>query len=408
MDAQDPLKEYRNKFNLPKVDGNEVRYFCGNSLGLKPKSANKYVTQELDDWAEFAVEGHFEAKNPWVSYQDIFPEQLSKLVGAKPKEVTVMNGLTVNLHLLMVSFYRPTEKRYKIICEAKAFPSDQYALESQVKFHGLKPEDAIVEVAPREGEDLIREEDILNAIKENGDTVALVMFGGVNYYTGQVFDMKTITEVGHSVGAQVGFDLAHGIGNIPVHLHEWNVDFACWCTYKYLNSGPGNVAGMFVHERHCSNPELPRFAGWWGNEPETRFKMESGFILAEGARGWQISNVPIFGMAIHKAALDIHAEVGMEKLREKSIKLTGYLEFILDDLNSTDIRIITPRNPEQRGCQLSLYVEKEAKQLHQTLLDKGVITDYREPNVIRLAPVPLYNSFEDVWVFADILRKHLS
>jgi len=408
QDANDPLKGLKNRFHHPNLNGKPATYFCGNSLGLAPKTAVENVNQELDDWAEFAVEGHFHAKTPWVSYQDIFPEQLSKLVGALPKEVTVMNGLTVNLHLLMVSFYQPTKERYKIICEAKAFPSDQYALETQVKHHGFKPEDAIIEVAPREGEDLIREEDILKAIAEAGDELALVMIGGVNYYTGQVFDMKTITEAGHKVGAQVGFDLAHGAGNIILELHDWDVDFACWCSYKYLNSGPGNVSGMFVHERHCNNPELNRFAGWWGNDPDSRFKMEPGFVPAEGARGWQLSNVPVFGMAVHKSALNIHAEVGMEKLREKSLKLTGYLEFLLDDLNSKDVRIITPRNPEQRGCQISIYVDNEAKKLHQALLEECVITDYREPNVIRLAPVPLYNSFEDVWTFVDILRKHLN
>ena len=408
MDAADPLKEYRSRFHHPSMNGKPATYFCGNSLGLEPKTAKEFVNQELDDWAEFGVDGHFHAKTPWVSYQDIFPEKLSKLVGAQPKEVTVMNGLTVNLHLLMVSFYRPTKERFKIICEAKAFPSDQYALETQVKHHGLDPKDAIIEIAPRDGEDLINEQDILDAIVQAGDELALVMFGGVNYYTGQVFDMKTITETGHKVGAMVGFDLAHGAGNVQLQLHDWDVDFACWCSYKYLNSGPGNVSGAFVHERHCNNPDLNRFAGWWGNDPDSRFKMEPGFVPAAGARGWQLSNVPVFGLAVHTAALDIHAEVGMEKLREKSLKLTGYLEFLIDDIGSKDVKIITPRNPDQRGCQLSLYVNREAKKLHQALLDEGVITDYREPNVIRLAPVPLYNSFEDVWTFADILRKHLN
>lgn len=408
LDATDELKDYRNLFFHPKLNGKSTTYFCGNSLGLEPKAAKKYVSQELDDWAELAVEGHFHAKNPWFSYQDIFPEQLSQIVGAQPKEVTVMNGLTVNLHLLMVSFYKPTKERYKIICEAKAFPSDQYALETQVIHHGLDPKDAIIEIAPRNREDLINEQDILDAIEENADELALVMFGGVNYYTGQVFDMKTITEAGHKADATVGFDLAHGAGNIELKLHDWNVDFACWCSYKYLNSGPGNVSGIFIHERHCNNPKLNRFAGWWGNDPDSRFKMEPGFVPAEGARGWQLSNVPVFGMAVHKAALDIHAEVGMEKLREKSLKLTGFLEFLIDDIHSEDVKIITPREPEKRGCQLSLYVNREAKKLHQALLDEGVITDYREPNVIRLAPVPLYNSFEDVWTFTDILRKHLN
>jgi kynureninase len=408
LDAEDPLKEYRNRFHHPKLKGKSATYFCGNSLGLEPKTAKEFVNQELDDWAELAVEGHFHAKTPWFSYQDIFPEQLSNVVGAQPKEVTVMNGLTVNLHLLMVSFYQPTKERYKIICEAKAFPSDQYALETQVKHHGLDPKDAIIEIAPREGEDLITEQDILDAIEQNADELALVMFGGVNYYTGQVFDMNSITEAGHKVGATVGFDLAHGAGNIELKLHDWDVDFACWCSYKYLNSGPGNVSGVFVHERHCNNPKLNRFAGWWGNDPDSRFKMEPGFVPAEGARGWQLSNVPVFGMAVHKAALDIHSEVGMEKLREKSLKLTGFLEFLIDEINSDDVKIITPREPKKRGCQLSLYVNREAKKLHQALLDEGVITDYREPNVIRLAPVPLYNSFEDVWTFAEILRKHLN
>ena len=408
LDQEDPLKDYSNRFHFPKTKSGTCRYFCGNSLGLEPKSARENVNQELDDWAEFGVEGHFDAKTPWFSYQDIFPEKLSKLVGALPSEITVMNGLTVNLNLLMVSFYRPSQARYKIVCEAKAFPSDQYALEQQVRFHGLDPRNTVVEVAPRDGEDLIREEDILDTISEHGDSVALVIFGGVNYYTGQVFNMKKITEVGHAVGAQVGFDLAHGAGNIPLELHDWDVDFACWCSYKYLNSGPGNVSGMFVNERHCNNPDLPRFAGWWGNDPDSRFKMERGFVPAKGARGWQMSNVPVFGMAVHKAALDIHAEVGMERLRAKSLKLTGLLEFLLDDIDSPDVRIITPRNADERGCQLSLYVEKEAKALHKTLMDQGVISDYREPNVIRLAPVPLYNSFEDVWVFADIMRGHLN
>ncbi len=283
LDREDPLKDYHNQFHFPKTKGGNCRYFCGNSLGLEPKSARDSVIQELDDWAEFGVEGHFDAKTPWFSYQDIFPEQLSKLVGAKPEEVTVMNGLTVNLNLLLVSFYRPTKDRFKIICEAKAFPSDQYALEQQVKFHGLNPKQAIVEVAPRAGEDLIKEEDILSTISNHGNSVALVLFGGVNYYTGQVFNMEKITEKGHAVGAQVGFDLAHGAGNIPLKLHEWNVDFACWCSYKYLNSGPGNVSGIFVHERHCNNPDLPRFAGLWGNDPDSRFKMEPGFVPAEGA-----------------------------------------------------------------------------------------------------------------------------
>jgi kynureninase len=409
LDAADALSSYRDLFHHPKMNGREAVYFCGNSLGLQPKAVREALSQELDDWAEHAVEGHFKAKNPWFSYQDMFAEPLSRLVGAKPLEVTAMNALTVNLHLLMVSFYRPTSSRYRIICEAKAFPSDQYALESQVRAHGLDPKDAIIEVAPREGEHLIRHEDILSAIAQHGESVAMVMFGGVNYYTGQVFDMKAITEAGHAVGAKVGFDLAHGVGNIPLQLHEWGCDFASWCTYKYLNSGPGSVSGIFVHERHCNNPELTRFAGWWGNDPETRFLMQPGFKPAEGARGWQLSNVPVLTMAAHKAALDIHDRVGMTALREKSLKLTGYLEQLVQAVaDESLVEIITPSDPAQRGCQLSLLVKRDSKQLHRALLDAGVITDYREPNVIRLAPVPLYNSFEDVRKFAEILRGHLT
>jgi kynureninase len=408
MDAADSLNTYRERFHHPTLNGAEACYFCGNSLGLQPKAVQAALQQELDDWAEHAVEGHFKAKHPWFSYQDMFAAPIARIVGSLPMEVTVMNALTVNLHLMMVSFYRPQGKRIKIICEAKAFPSDQYAIESQVAFHGLQASDAIVEVAPRAGEHLIRHEDILTAIATHGNEVALVLFGGVNYYTGQLFDMKSITEAGHAVGAQVGFDLAHAVGNVPLHLHDWNVDFATWCTYKYLNSGPGAVSGIYVHQRHCNNPSLPRFAGWWGNNPDTRFKMEPGFVPAEGARGWQMSNVPVLSMAAHKAALDVHDEVGMERLREKSIVLTSYLEFLVaTTASSEEVEIITPPNPAQRGCQLSLFVKKNAKQLHAALLDAGVITDYREPNVIRLAPVPLYNSFEDVWVFADVLKRHL-
>jgi kynureninase len=408
-DANDPLRAFRDRFHHPKLNGRTARYFCGNSLGLQPTSVKDALLQELDDWAEHAVEGHFKAKHPWFSYQDGLAGPVSRIVGAQPKEVTVMNALTVNLHLLMVSFYRPEGKRFKILCEAKAFPSDQYAIESQVRFHGHVPEEAIIEVAPRAGEHLIRHEDVLEAIEANKDSIALVMMGGVNYYTGQVFDMEAITKAGHAAGAVVGFDLAHAFGNIPLKLHEWGVDFATWCTYKYLNSSPGGVSGIFVHERHCNSPELVRFAGWWGNNPETRFLMQPGFEPAEGARGWQLSNVPVLTMAAHMAALRIHDEAGMEQLRAKSLLLTGFLEFLINDVaDSSQVEIITPTAPEQRGCQLSLFVKKDAQELHAALLNAGVITDYREPNVIRLAPVPLYNSFEDVWTFADILRQHLS
>jgi kynureninase len=407
-DAEDPLRSYRDRFHHPKLDGRPARYFCGNSLGLQPKTVRDAVLQELDDWAEHAVEGHFKAKNPWFSYQDAFAAPISRIVGGLEEEVTVMNALTVNLHLLMVSFYRPIGRRYKIVCEAKAFPSDQYAFESQVRYHGLDSDDAIVQVFPRSGEHLIRDEDVITAIEKHGESVALVIFGGVNYYTGQVFDMKAITEAGHAVGAIVGFDLAHAFGNIPLHLHDWNVDFATWCTYKYLNSGPGGVSGVFVHQRHCNSPELPRFVGWWGNDPVTRFLMKPGFTPATGARGWQLSNVPVLSMAAHMTALSIHDEVGMSRLREKSVRLTAYLESLINEVASaSQVEIITPSDPERRGCQLSLLVRNNAKELHRSLLNEGVITDYREPDVIRLAPVPLYNSFEDVWVFADLLRQHL-
>lgn len=409
MDAADPLAPFRERFHHPRLNGQTARYFCGNSLGLQPISAKDAILQELDDWAEHAVEGHFKARHPWFSYQDAFAEPVSRIVGSLPSEVTVMNALTVNLHLLMVSFYRPDAQRFRIICEAKAFPSDQYAIESQVRFHGLDPKDAVVEVSPREGEHLIRHEDILSTIAAHGDSVALVLFGGVNYYTGQVFDMEAITRAGHAVGAKVGFDLAHAFGNIPLRLHDWGPDFATWCTYKYLNSSPGGVSGIFVHQRHCNDPDLSRFAGWWGNDPATRFLMEPGFMPAEGARGWQLSNVPVLTMAAHMAALRIHDEAGMERLRAKSELLTGYLEFLIRDVsNGEQVEIITPADPSQRGCQLSLFVKRDARQLHRSLLDAGVITDYREPNVIRLAPVPLYNSFEDVWTFAHILRTHLA
>jgi len=409
LDEADALRSYRDRFLHPQLNGKQARYFCGNSLGLQPKAVQSALQQELDDWANHAVEGHFKAKHPWFSYQDMFAEPIARIVGAQPHEVTVMNALTVNLHLMMVSFYQPTDKRFKVICEAKAFPSDQYAIESQVRFHSLNPKDAIIEVAPRVGEHTIRHEDILATIAAHANEVALVLFGGVNYYTGQVFNMQAITQAGHAVGAMVGFDLAHGVGNIPLHLHDWDVDFATWCTYKYLNSGPGAVSGIYVNDRHCNNRDLPRFAGWWGNDPETRFKMEQGFVPAHGARGWQMSNVNVLSMAAHKAAVDIHDEVGMERLRQKSLLLTGYLEFLVEQIgNREEVEIITPKEPDQRGCQLSLFVRKNAKQLHSTLLEAGVITDYREPNVIRLAPVPLYNSFEDVWVFASILKAHFA
>ncbi|MCG3166294.1 MAG: Kynureninase [Bacteroidia bacterium] len=415
QDKADSLSAFRNRFFFPELNGKEAIYFCGNSLGLQPKTAAAALEQELNDWAKFAVEGHFHAKNPWFSYEKMFDKPLAKLVGAKPSEVCTFGSLTNNLHLLMVSFYRPTATRFKILCEEKPFASDQYALESQVKFHGFNPNEAIVELKPRAGEYTLRTEDILAKIEELNDELALVMIGGVNYYTGQAFDMKSITEVAHKVGALAGFDLAHAMGNLVMNLHDWNVDFACWCSYKYLNSGPGSVAGIFVHESHGNNANLPRFAGWWGNNPNTRFKMEKGFVPAVGADGWQLSNAPIFSMAVHKAALNIFDEAGIENLRGKSEKLTAYLEFIVEQINSPrsnvqspKITILTPRDKDQRGCQLSLVFSEDGKQVHEQLLKAGIITDWRNPDVIRLAPVPLYNSFEDVWRFGNELQRILN
>lgn len=408
LDAQDQLNTYRNRFFMPTYLEKDVRYFTGNSLGLQAKSTATYVQQELDDWAKFGVEGHFHAQRPWFSYHENLTEKLAKLVGAKAKEVVVTHSLTTNLHLLMVSFYRPLGKRTKILCEAKAFPSDQYALESQVKFHGLNTDEHLVEVFPREGEHLIREEDILAKIKELGDELALVMIGGVNYYSGQLFDIQKITKAAHEVGAIAGWDLAHAAGNVILNLHDWEVDFAAWCSYKYLNSSPGGVSGMFVHEKHANKPELPRFAGWWGHDKSTRFLMEPGFQPMQGAEGWQLSNAPVMGMAVHLASLDIFNEVGMEKLRAKSDLLTAYAEHILQEVSEKNkanctLEIITPKDLKYRGAQLSMLIHGGGKGIFDLLSEKGVITDWREPNVIRLAPVPLYNSFEDVYY----LGKHL-
>jgi kynureninase len=413
LDAQDPLSAYRDKFFIPKINGEESVYFTGNSLGLQPKSTQAYLQQELDDWAKFGVEGHFDAKNPWFSYHELLTSKIAKIVGAKNTEVVVTHSLTTNLHLLMVSFYRPTEKRYKILCEKKAFPSDQYALESQVKFHGYEPEDALIEVGPREGEHTIRHEDIISAINEHGEDLALIMMGGVNYYTGQLFDMASITKAGHDAGAVVGFDLAHAAGNVILNLHDWQVDFAAWCSYKYLNSSPGGVSGMFVHQNHESKPDLPRFAGWWGYDKESRFQMEPGFKPMLGAEGWQLSNAPILGMAAHLASLELFEEVGMEALREKSDKLTAYLEEIIEDItlrkgHMCQFEIITPKDQSQRGAQLSILAHGKGKTMFDALTKQGVIADWREPNVIRIAPVPLYNSFEDVQRFGQYLEAAIS
>lgn len=408
-DAADSLAKYRNAFHFPSFHEKPVVYFTGNSLGLQPKQTKSYIEQELNDWAKWGVEGHFHAINPWFSFHELLTEKVARIVGAKNKEVVVTHSLTTNLHLLMVSFYRPTAKRYKILCEGKAFPSDQYALESQAKFHGFDPKDAIVEIFPRTGEYLIREEDIYAKIQELGDSLALIMIGGVNYYTGQLFDMKTITEKGHAVGAVVGFDLAHAAGNVELYLHDWGVDFAAWCTYKYLNSSPGGVSGMFVHERHADNPDLPRFAGWWGHDKDVRFKMESGFRPMEGAEGWQLSNAPILGMAAHLAALDIFDEAGMQEISNKRNDLTGFLEFVIEDISrnsdKVNFEIITPNEKTKRGAQLSILAHGQGKSLFDKLSEEGVVADWREPNVIRIAPAPLYNSYEDVYRFGEALKK---
>ena len=411
LDSKDPLKHFREMFYIPLMFGKECIYFTGNSLGLQAKRTQDYVVDELEDWASLGVEGHLQARNPWLPYHEIFPKQLSKIVGCLPHEVVVMNSLTVNLHLLMVSFYQPTKQRYKIICEAKAFPSDQYAFETQAKYHGFDPADAVIEVAPREGEYAIRTEDIISAIKKHGDSVAVVLFSGVNYYTGQLFDMKTITDAAHSVGAYAGFDLAHAAGNVELHLHNWNVDFACWCSYKYLNSGPGGVAGAYIHEKHVANKDLPRFAGWWGYIKETRFKMEKGFEAIPTAEGWQLSNAPILAMAAHKASLDVFDEAGIEKLHVKRKSLSGYLHFVLNDINSRQkeklLEIITPANENERGCQVSMLMLNKGKEIFYELTKNGVVADWREPNVIRATPVPLYNSFEDVFRFGKIIETIL-
>jgi len=411
LDNLDPLSKYKSEFIFPQHNGKDVIYFTGNSLGLQPKRTKKYVDEVMNDWANLAVEGHFYAEKPWWDYHERFAVPLGKIVGAKPSEVTVMNTLTVNLHLLMVSFYRPTKNRYKIICEEKAFPSDQYMFQSQVRFHGYKTEDSIIELKRREGEHNLRLEDILAKIEEVGDELALVMIGGVNYYTGQVFDIKTITEAGHKAGAVVGWDLAHAAGNIALHLHDWNVDFACWCSYKYMNSGPGNASGCFIQEKHHHNDDLPRFAGWWGHNKERRFKMEQTFEPVHGADGWQISNLPILSLAPYLASVEMFDEIGMEKIIQKRNQITAYLEFILHEIDKEvkgHFEIITPQNAEERASQLSVYFHGEGRSLFEYLMKNGVVTDWREPNVIRFAPVPLYCSFEDMYHFGQILKSGIT
>jgi kynureninase len=405
LDDVDILFSFRERFLFPQHEEKDVVYFCGNSLGLQPKSTRYLFEKELNDWAKWGVEGHFNAENPWFSYQKPFSASLARIVGAKEEEVVAMNTLTVNLHLLLLSFYRPKGGRYKIIMEAGAFPSDQYAIETQVRMYGYEPGDAIIELTPREGEHTLRDEDILETIAATGDSLACVMIGAVNYYTGQFYNLSDITAAAHKAGAYAGFDLAHAMGNLPLQLHDWKVDFACWCSYKYLNSGPGGVGGIFVHETHGNNPETFRLAGWWGNEESTRFQMKKGFIPSKGAASWQMSNAPVFNMVAHKASLDIFDKTSMPTLREKSLKLTAYLEYLLQQLTNLQFEIITPSEPERRGAQLSLLFGTNGREVFRALTNAGVIADWREPNVIRIAPVPLYNSFEDVYRFYEILSS---
>ena len=410
LDENDGLRSYRDHFHIPNFSGKESIYFTGNSLGLQPKSVQSYIQKELDDWSKWGVEGHENAENPWISYHEIFIEDIKLLVGAKEKEVVVTHSLTTNLHLLLVSFYRPTKKRFKILCEKKAFPSDQYALQSQVELHGLKPKECIVEVAPEMARKLLEIKILFQKINEIGNELALVMIGGVNYYSGQVFNMKEITKSGHKVGAYVGFDLAHGVGNIPLSLNEWDVDFAAWCSYKYLNSGPGGVSGLYINEKHVDNPNTFRLAGWWGHNKEDRFKMPDKFSPIPTAESWQLSNAPVLSMAAHKASLDLFTEVGMEKLREKSILLTNFMEFIIENINkssSSNLEIITPKNINDRGCQLSIIAHGHGKELFEELSKNNIVVDWREPNVIRVAPVPFYNSFQDILAFGEVLKNYM-
>ena len=405
QDRTDILFSFRERFLFPQHNGQDVQYFTGNSLGLQPKSVSYLMNMELQDWAKYGVEGHFRARNPWFSYHHQFSDKLAAIVGAAKEEVVAMNTLTVNLHLLMLSFYRPEGARYKILMEAGAFPSDQYAVETQVRMWGYDPYDAIIEIAPKEGAYIIEEADIMEAISAAGPSLALVMIGGVNYYTGQLFDIKGITDAAHRVGAYAGYDLAHAVGNVPLQLHAWNVDFACWCSYKYLNSGPGGVGGAFVHSHHGDNPKTFRLAGWWGNDEQTRFKMEKGFVPQKGAASWQMSNAPVFNMVAHSASLDIFEKADMDELREKSLRLTGYMEYLLQQITHLPFTIITPKDPNRRGCQLSLLFAERGKEVFERLTEAGIIADWREPNVIRIAPVPLYNTFEDCYRFYEALMS---
>ena len=409
FDAADPLKDFRTRFHMPKqATGEPFIYLCGNSLGLQPITTADAVNQELLDWQRLGVEGHFHAKHPWMPYHSNLTSAMAQVVGAKPIEVVVMNTLTVNLHLMMVSFYRPEGKRNKILIEADAFPSDRYAAESQIKSHGLDPADCLIALKAREGEVCLRAEDIQQVIAEQGQEIALIMLGNTNYYTGQFFDMKQITEWGHAQGCKVGFDCAHGAGNVDLDLHNTGCDFAVWCNYKYLNSGPGGMGGVFVHERYAHDKEIQRFTGWGGHNQDTRFKMRDGFEPMPGADAWQLSNPPILAMAAVWSSLQLFEEAGMDRLREKAVKLTGYAEYLIKQLGEEVVRIITPADPQQRGSQLSVQVKSADKKLFARITEAGVIADWREPDVIRIAPVPMYNSFVDVHKFYSVLCKTIT
>lgn len=398
-DQSDPLWSYRGRFFFPKIAGRECTYLCGHSLGLQPKTVSAFIEQDLKAWAELGVEGHFHAQHPWIPYHRFLTEQLSELVGAKPIEVVAMNSLTVNLHLMMVSFYRPTRQRYKIVIERGAFPSDQYAVQSQIRYHGFDPATALIELTPLPGEACLREDEIEQLISRSGKEIALIMLGGVNYATGQAFDLERITRAGHAQGCVVGFDLAHAAGNLPMKLHDWGPDFAVWCSYKYLNGGPGCIAGCFVHERHAKAWELPRFAGWWGHDEKSRFAMDSVFQPMPGAEGWQLSNPAIFSLGALRASLEIFHDAGMAALRKKSIELTAYLEYLLDQNPNSKFSVLTPRESHRRGAQISIRVPQQNKSLCDRLLARGIVADWREPDILRVAPIPLYNSFSDVYRF---------
>lgn len=405
-DAADPLAAFKKEFHFPKKEDKDVIYFCGNSLGLQPKNVAAAIDTELHTWREMAVGGYFKGPNPWLLYHQYCIPTLAKMMGAKETEITVMNALTVNLHLLMLSFYKPSATRYKIIMEAGAFPSDQYAVETLVRHFGFNPNDAIIEIAPRAGEKILHTADIITAIASTGNALALVLFGGINYYTGQLFDLAAITKAAHTTGAIAGFDLAHVAGNVPMQLHNWQADFAVWCSYKYLNAGPGAVGGVFVHEKHASHANTPRLAGWWGNDEQTRFKMEKGFIPKKDASGWNISTSQVFNTVALKASLELFEKAGIENLRKKSLHITAYLEYLLQQLPGLNFEIITPADPEQRGAQLCLYCKERGKEIHDKMISSGIIVDYREPGVIRVAPAPMYCSFEDVYRFYEILKNN--